>query len=93
MENNNAINQSLINEYRSLKSLKAEIDERLSEIENLVKNEMDSQGVAVLFIGDGTAHYTETLRGSFDTKAFKLFDIETYNRFVKQNPVKRFTLK
>lgn len=89
------ITANLENEIKNIRALEAkinELNEMKQEKEALIKSVLDAAGVEEMMIGAFTVRFTNIVRNSFNTSAFKKKYLELYNAFIKQSNYRKFTI-
>ena len=81
-----------VTELRGLRNMAAELADQIAALEDIVKNEMDAQGVDKLYIGDCKVTWTKYITSRFDSKTFKESHEELYNQFTKKIEARRFSV-
>ena len=81
-----------VTELRSLRNMAAELQDEIDALEDIVKAEMNAQGVDKLFVGDCKVTWTEYNTTRFDTKTFKAEHEELYGKYSKTTTARRFTV-
>lgn len=83
---------SKVSELRELRNMAAELNDQIAALEDLVKAEMDLQGVEKLYIGTCKVSYTKFMTKRFDSKTFKTQHEDLYNQYLKETPSSRFSV-
>ena len=81
-----------VTELRSLRNMAAELQDEIDALEDIVKAEMNAQGVDKLFVGDCKVTWTEYNTTRFDTKTFKAEHEELYGKYSKTTTARKFTV-
>ena len=81
-----------VTELRSLRNMAAELQDEIDALEDIVKAEMNAQGVDKLFVGDCKVTWTEYNTTRFDTKTFKAEHEELYGQYAKITKAHRFSV-
>ena len=79
-----------VTELRSLRNMAAELQDEINALEDIVKAEMNAQGVDKLFVGDCKVTWTEYNTNRFDTKTFKAEHEELYKKYSKNTKARKF---
>lgn len=80
-----------IDRYYELKEIEKDIKKKKEEIEQKIKIKMQDNEKAVL--GDKVKiSWTSSIRSSLDTKKLKLDHEDIYNEYLKETPMRRFTI-
>lgn len=79
-----------IMEVKELKRQKKELEDRIAELENSLKDEMKTRGTNELVLDGWTLRLTETSTNKFDTKAFKADFDKLYEQYCNQTVGTRF---
>ena len=79
----------------SLKAIEAQITELQAEadaIKDLIKDELTTEGIDEIFIGDYKVIYRPVISNRFDSTSFKKSYAELYRQFTKQTSYKRLII-
>lgn len=91
MKENKEIKKT-IREIKMLKIKRDELDKRISELEDSLKQEMIERKTEEMIIGEYKCRYIEVTTNRFDSKSFKNDCTELYNKYVRAVPSMRFTI-
>jgi predicted phage-related endonuclease len=83
------------NRVRKLKALeeqKKELERQIGELQEEIKNDMESKGIEEMQAGIFIIRFTSVLSNRFDTKSFKEKYEELYKQYTKQVSSRRFTI-
>lgn len=81
-----------VNKIKALEAEKAELDKKLEELKDILKEELTARGVQEAKAGDFTVRYKDIETERFDSKTFKSAYESLYKQFVKTATVKRFSI-
>lgn len=86
-------NVSTIEALREWEALAAEAAAEIESLKDIIKREMDNQGVEVIEAGQYIARFTTVQSSRFDTKRFKSeLGEDMYKRFCRETISRRFTI-
>ena len=81
-----------IEELKSLEELIAEAEQEVESIKDEIKNQMLTDNVEELIVGNHIVRWTTTLTQRFDSTAFKKALPEIYKTYTKQTTSRRFSI-
>ena len=81
-----------VTELRSLRNLADELHDQIQALEDIVKNEMTTQGVDKLFLGDCKITWTSYTTSRLDSKKLKAENQALYNQYLTTTIARRFSI-
>lgn len=81
-----------VTELCSLRNLADELHDQILALEDIIKNEMNSQGVDKLYLGDCKVSWLEYSTSRFDTKKFKAEHEAVYKQYTTTIKARQFTI-
>ena len=81
-----------VTELRSLRNMAAELQDTTSALEDIVKNEMTTQGVDKLYVGDCKITWTSYTTNRLDSKKLKAENEALYNQYLTTTIARRFSI-
>lgn len=81
-----------VTELRSLRNMAAELQDTISALEDIVKNEMTAQGVDKLYVGDCKVTWTSYTTSRLDSKKLKAENEALYNQYLTTTIARRFSI-
>lgn len=81
-----------IEELQELEGMVKELSEEIEAIKDILKDEMNEQGIEEMFVGDYIVRYTSVLTSKFNSKEFKEDHLDLYKAYLKQVSSKRFSI-
>lgn len=81
-----------IEELKSLEEFLTEVESEIETLKDTIKNQMLTEGVEEMIVGQHIVRWTTTLSQRFDSTAFKKALPEVYKAYVKQTTSRRFSI-
>lgn len=81
-----------VTELRSLRNMAAELQDTISALEDIVKNEMNTQGVDKLYLCDCKVTWTSYTTSRLDSKKLKTDNEALYNQYLTTTIARRFSI-
>lgn len=81
-----------VEELKSLEEFLAEVESEIETLKDTIKNQMLTEGVEEMIVGQHIVRWTTTLSQRFDSTAFKKALPEVYKAYVKQTTSRRFSI-
>lgn len=83
----------IIRELKEFKLLKEEAEARIAELESVIKDEMKSQQLAKMTVGEYKVTLSEITSKRIDSKALQENRPDVYAMFVKASSYERLTVR
>lgn len=81
-----------VEELKSLEEFLSEVENEIETLKDTIKNQMLTEGVEEMIVGQHIVRWTTTLSQRFDSTAFKKALPEVYKAYVKQTTSRRFSI-
>lgn len=83
----------VIKELKEMKLFKDEVEERIAELENIIKSEMKEQDTNKMVVGEYKCSLAVVTSNRIDSKALQENRPDIYSIFVKPSTYERLTVK
>ena len=84
--------QAKAKEIRELTRMKEELEQEITNLQDVIKAEMTAQDTSELIAGEYKIRWTEVTSNRFDTTSFKSKYQDLYNQFTKASTSRRFSI-
>ena len=81
-----------IEELKSLEEFLSEVENEIETLKDTIKNQMLTDGVEEMIVGQHIVRWSTVLSQRFDSTAFKKALPEVYRAYVKQSTSRRFSI-
>lgn len=82
----------MVQDLKELEAMAAEISAEMDTIKDKLKSEMDRRKIEEMSVGVFKVRYKSVTSKRFDSKAFKASHGDLYDRLVRENTTKRFSV-
>lgn len=83
----------VIKELKEMKLFKDEVEERIAELENIIKSEMKEQDTNKMVVGEYKCSLAVVTANRIDSKALQENRPDIYSIFVKPSTYERLTIR